>query len=70
MLIPSCNSRGGGRSIKLMDEFVQGIRRNWTSLLAFALIYAAIMLNLGPAWAVAVWFLNGCAYIIFLALRN
>lgn len=53
-----------------MGEFFQGIRRNWASILAFTLVYAAIMLNLGPAWAVAVWFLNGCGYIIFLALRD
>jgi hypothetical protein len=53
-----------------VGEFVQGIRRNWASILAFTLVYAAIMLNLGPAWAVAVWFLNGCGYIIFLALRD
>jgi hypothetical protein len=53
-----------------VGEFVDGIRKNWTSILAFTLAYAAIMLNLGPGWAVAIWFLNGCAYIIYLALRN
>jgi hypothetical protein len=53
-----------------VDEFVQSIRRHWTSILAFTLVYAAIMLNLGPGWAFAVWFLNGCGYIIFLALRD
>jgi hypothetical protein len=52
-----------------MDEFVQGIRRNWSTILALTLVYIAIMLNLGVGWAFALSFLNGCAYIIFLALR-
>lgn len=52
-----------------MEGLLEGLRRNWASILALMLVYAAITLNLGPVWAVAVSFLNGCAYIIFLALR-
>jgi hypothetical protein len=54
----------------MMAEFLRSIRRNWNAILAFVLVYAAITLNLGPAWAIAAWFFNGCGYIIYLALRD
>jgi hypothetical protein len=54
----------------MMGQFLSGVRKNFAAFLAFTLAYAAITLNLGPAYALAVWFLNGCAYIIFLALRR
>jgi hypothetical protein len=52
-----------------MEQFVQGVRRNLPTILALTLAYTAIMLNLGIGWVLALSFLNGCAYIIFLALR-
>jgi hypothetical protein len=53
-----------------MDDVVKALRRNWAAMLAFTLIYAAIALNLGPAWVILGWFLTGCGYIIYLALRE
>lgn len=60
----------GRRSIVSMVEIGRSVRENWDAILAFTLVYAAITLNLGPAWAVAIWFLNGCGYIMYLALRD
>jgi hypothetical protein len=50
-------------------DLVRSLSRNWLPLLAFTLAYTAIALNLGPAFLVVAWFLSGCAYIIYLALR-
>ena len=53
-----------------MTELLRSLSRNWLPLLAFTLAYAAIILNLGPVWAVITWFLGGCGYIIHLALKR
>lgn len=52
-----------------MADLVRSLTRNWQPLLAFTLAYTAIALNLGPAYMVVAWFLSGCAYIIYLALK-
>ncbi len=52
------------------SDFMQSVRRHWGAMLAFTLVYLAITLNLGPAFVVASWFVNGCGYIIYLALKN
>jgi hypothetical protein len=52
-----------------MDGIVEGIRRNVPVILALTLGFMAVLLNLGVGWALALSFLNGCGYIIFLALR-
>lgn len=52
-----------------MAGLVRSISRNWLQVLAFTLAYAAIVLNLGPVWAVVATFFNGCGYIIYLALK-
>lgn len=57
------------RTIEMMVEIVRSLSRNWLPLLAFFLVYAAITLNLGPVLAIVASFLNGCAYIIYLALK-
>jgi hypothetical protein len=54
----------------MMADFIRSLRRNWQVILAFTLVYAAIALNLGPAWVILAWFVNGCAYVIYLALRD
>jgi hypothetical protein len=52
-----------------MAEFVRSLSRHSLPLFAFTLAYTAIALNLGPAWMFVAWFFNGCAYIIYLALK-
>ena len=54
----------------MMADFLRSLRRNWHAILAFTLAYAAIALNLGPAWVVLGWFFTGCAYIVYVALRD
>jgi hypothetical protein len=54
----------------MMTDLLRSLRRNGVALLAFTLAYVAIALNLGPAFVIAGWFFNGCAYIIYVALKD
>ena len=55
---------------RVMVDWVRSMSRNWDALVAFLLVYAVIAIYLGPAYFFAAWFLNGCAYIIHVALRR
>jgi hypothetical protein len=53
-----------------MDGLFRSLRSNWEVVTAFLLVYVVIALYLGPGFFFLAWFLNGCAYIIHLALRR
>lgn len=54
----------------MITDLLQSVRRNGLGLVAFTLAYVAIAMNLGPAFVIAGWFFNGCAYIIYVALKD
>ena len=53
-----------------MDAIARSIRTNWDVVIAVALAYAAIGVNLGPGYFVLAGFLHGCGYIIHTALKR
>jgi hypothetical protein len=53
-----------------MPGWLGPLRRNVDAVIAVVLVYAVIAIYLGPAYFFVVWFLNGCGYIIWQALRR
>lgn len=53
-----------------MTERLAVYRQNWDALLAFALVWVAIAVNLGPGYYFLAFYLSGCAYIIKIALSR
>lgn len=55
---------------RMMVGWLRSLSGNWDALVALLLVYAVIAIYLGPGFFFAAWFLNGCAYIIHVALRR
>ena len=53
-----------------MVGWFRSLSGNLDALVALLLVYAVIAIYLGPGFFFAAWFLNGCAYIIHVALRR
>lgn len=53
-----------------MEGVLRSLRQNWDFVLALLLAYAAIGINLGPAFFFVTGFLHGCGYIIHTALKR
>jgi hypothetical protein len=53
-----------------MQGWLEPLRRNLDAVIAIVLVYTVIAIYLGPVFFFVAWFLNGCGYIIWIALRR
>jgi hypothetical protein len=55
---------------RVMTSWIASLRRNWDTVLAFALFWAAVAIYLGPGWYFALFYIFLCLLIARTALRR
>ena len=53
-----------------MGEWLRRVAANWDVILAFALVWAAVAVYLGPGYYFFLLYLLGCIYVIRVALKR